>query len=411
MAVPTDRRSAGSGGARAARRGAAERALPAEGRLARRREQRAFSRGGPRVQVEEIQHSRLLVAIAATIDELGFEQSTVTRIAARAKVSRRTFYEFFENRETCLVALIDAVVERVERDLEAAGLEDLEWRERVRGGLWVILSFLEREPVLARIWVVHALHGGPETLERREQVLARLAAILDEGRREGPRGAECTLVTAEGLVGGALGVVYARLRSGDRRPLTDLLDELMGMIALQYLGARAARREQRRPAPEPAAHDASRAGWEVGAHAERDPLDEVKMRLTYRTARVLQCIADLPGGQQPGGRGERGDRRPGPDLKAFAAPGGCGSRGEHRRGPPLRRAERVDAHPTRPPGRAAAQRCGSRSESCGVMRIRADHLSAAWTPGIQRRFARARLRAHGLLANTGGHPVAAMSGR
>ena len=33
----------------------------------------------------------------------------------------------------------------------------------------------------------------------------------------------------------------------------------------------------------------------MSAHAERDPLDEVDMRLTYRTARVLQCIAELPG--------------------------------------------------------------------------------------------------------------------
>ncbi len=263
--------------------------------MARRREQRVSSRGAPRVQVEEIQQSRLLVAVAATIDELGFEQSTVTRIAARAKVSRRTFYELFENRETCLVALIDAVVERVERDLVAAGLEGLEWRERVRGGLWAILSFLEREPLLARIWVVHALHGGPQTLERRERVLARLAAILDEGRGEGTRGAECTLVTAEGLVGGALGVVYARLRSGDQRPLIGLLDELMGMIALQYLGPRAARREQRRPAPAPEPHRVPKAGWEVSAHAERDPLDEVNMRLTYRTARVLQGVQEHPG--------------------------------------------------------------------------------------------------------------------
>ncbi len=292
MAAPTDRRSASNGAATAARRGAAKRVLPGEGRLARRREQRVSSRGAPRVQVEEIQHSRLLVAVAATIDEFGFEQSTVTRIAARAKVSRRTFYELFENRETCLVALIDAVVERVERDLAAAGLEGLEWRERVRGGLWTILSFLEREPLLARIWVVHALHGGPQTLERREQVLARLAAILDEGRLEGPRGAECTLVTAEGLVGGALGVVCARLRSGDPGPLTGLLDELMGMIALQYLGARAARREQRRPAPTPPpiAHSPRPSVGE-----EKDPLDEVNMRLTYRTARVLEAVREHPG--------------------------------------------------------------------------------------------------------------------
>jgi len=143
--------------------------------------------------------------------------------------------------------------------------------------------------------VVHALQGGAQTLECRERVLARLAAVLDEGRGEGPRGAECTLVTAEGLVGGALGVVYARLRSSDPGPLTGLLDELMGMIALQYLGPRAARREQRRAAPAPAVHHAPKAGWEVGAHAERDPLDEVNMRLTYRTARVLEGVHERPG--------------------------------------------------------------------------------------------------------------------
>ena len=210
-------------------------------------------------------------------------------------------------------------MERVERDLAAAGLEGLAWRERVRGGLWAILSFLEREPLLARIWVVHALHGGPQTLERRERVLARLAAILDEGRLEGPRGAECTLVTAEGLVGGALGVVYARLRSGDQRPLTDLLDELMGMIALQYLGPRAARREQRRPAPAPlpVAHNRRPSMGE-----ERDPLDEVKMRLTYRTARVLEGVHQHPGASNRQVADSAGDQRPRSDLEVAAAPGG-----------------------------------------------------------------------------------------
>ena len=205
--------------------------------------------GAPRVHVEEIQRSRLLAAAAAVIDEVGYEQTSVQGIASRARVSRRTFYELFGNREACLVALLEEAAGRVERELEAAGVQGLGWRERVRGGLWAILSFLDGEPVLARICVVQALHGGPVVVECRERILARLAAVLDEGRREGARGGECTLVTAEGLVGGAFGVVYARLRSGDRRPLTGLLDELMGMIALQYLGARAARREQGRPAP------------------------------------------------------------------------------------------------------------------------------------------------------------------
>jgi AcrR family transcriptional regulator len=319
--------SARVGAARVARLRVSERVLPVERRRARGSERRVLPLEAPRVQVDEIQRSRLLVAAAAVIDELGYEQTSVARVTTRARVSRRTFYDLFGNREACLVALLDEVAGRVERELAAAGLEGLAWRERVRGGLWTILSFLDDEPVLARICVVQALHGGPGVLERREQILARLAAILDEGRQEGSRGGECTLVTAEGLVGGALGVVYARLRSGDPRPLTGLLDELMGMIALQYLGSRAARREQQRPTPPLVPRTASHGSTSARVGAERDPLDEVNMRLTYRTARVLECIAEL------GGRG------PGPSNRVVADSSGVSDPGQISK--LLRRLERL----------------------------------------------------------------------
>ena len=138
-----------------------ERPRPVERRRQRGPARPVLPLDAPRVQVDEIQRSRLLVAAAAVIDELGYEQTSVARITTRARVSRRTFYELFGNREACLVALLDEVAARVERELAAAGLEGLAWRERVRGGLWTILSFLDSEPVLARICVVQALHGGP----------------------------------------------------------------------------------------------------------------------------------------------------------------------------------------------------------------------------------------------------------
>jgi DNA-binding MarR family transcriptional regulator len=67
----------------------------------------------------------------------------------------------------------------------------------------------------------------------------------------------------------------------------------MGMIVLPYQGAAAARREQARPAPA-ARLDAPRTSTEV-APAVADPLGGVTMRLTYRTARVLEGIAEHPG--------------------------------------------------------------------------------------------------------------------
>ncbi len=254
----------------------------------------AVRRAQPREQVAEVQRSRLLVGAVGAIDEHGYVHTTVGHIAVRAGVSRRTFYELFADREACLAALFEDVVGMVEGELAAAGLAGLPWRERVRGGLWTILSFFDREPALARVCVVQVLRGGPGLLERRDEVLARLAAVLDEGRGEGARGAQCTALTAEGLVGAAFGIVYARLLRGERAPLTALFGELMGMMVLPYLGPAAARREQARPVPRLAAvAGVERAPVELGGG--RDPLAGTGMRLTYRTARVLGCIASQPG--------------------------------------------------------------------------------------------------------------------
>jgi AcrR family transcriptional regulator len=243
-------------------------------------------------QLVEIQRSRLLAGAVGAIEELGYASTTVEHITSRARVSRRTFYELFENREACLRALFDDVLGTIERELVAADLGGLGWRERVRGGLWVILSFFDREPALARVCVVQVLRGGEEVLGRREEVLARLAAMVTEGRRESARGRDCTALMAEGLVGAAFAIVHGRVLRETREPLTGLLGELMGLIVLPYMGAAAARRERTRAMP--AAKLATRKPAER-SRREVDPLQEVPMRLTYRTARVLECIAAYPG--------------------------------------------------------------------------------------------------------------------
>ncbi len=263
-------------------------------RSVRERPARIPSRGGLSTgQIVEIQRSRLLAGAVDAIEEFGYAQTTVAQITSRARVSRRTFYEMFDNREACLAELIEQVLAMIEDDLAHAGLDGLGWRERVRGGLWTIHAFFDREPALARVCVVHSQQGGPGVLARREEILGRLAGVLDEGRRESARAADCTPLTAEGLVGAALGIVYARLVRGERRPLTELTGELMGMIVLPYLGPAVARREQARPSPVPERATRRRSPGLLSVN--RDPLQEVPMRLTYRTARVLGCVAAQPG--------------------------------------------------------------------------------------------------------------------
>jgi AcrR family transcriptional regulator/DNA-binding MarR family transcriptional regulator len=254
-----------------------------------------------RGQMLEIQRARLRAGAINAIDELGYGRATVAEITARARVSRRTFYDLFANREACLAAILDDVAAVVEAELAAADLHGLPWRERVRKGLWTILAFLDREPVLARVCVVQALLADQTLLGRRDELLVRLAAVVDEGRLEGSQDAHWSSLTAEGLVGAAFAIVYARILHGGGEPLTGLTSELTGMIVLPYLGPAAARREQRRPAPSSAsAGSRVRSG---GPQSARDPLGDVSLRITYRTARVLDALAQLGGsGADPSNR-------------------------------------------------------------------------------------------------------------
>jgi AcrR family transcriptional regulator len=247
-------------------------------------------------QVSEIQRLRLLAAAVAVVDQLGYGNTTVTHITSRARISRRTFYELFENREDCLAGMFEYGIDLLGTELATVAPATLPWRERIRAGLWSILSFLDREPALARVCVVQTLRGDQQVLDRRTEVLAELASVVDDGRKMSSRGGNLASLTAEGLVGAAHAIVYARLLRREREPLTDLLGDLMGMIALPYLGSDVARREQVRavPTPEPSA-TRSEEGISEAFGAEGNPLEGIRMRVTYRTALVLQHIAERPG--------------------------------------------------------------------------------------------------------------------
>jgi AcrR family transcriptional regulator len=250
----------------------------------------------------------MLSAAAHVVGELGYGGMSVARVTARAGVSRRTFYELFEDREDCFLALFDDALARatqVGRDAVVTVGHD-GWRARVRAGLSALLQFVEDEPALGSLLVVDALGGGPRVLERRARTLDVLQGIVDGGHSEVKTGDGPPPLTAEGIVGAALSVIHARMldqavgpptngSSRSRRalePLTGLLNPLMGMIVMPYLGRAAAAKELARPAPE--THRSPKVSRAPRAPSH-DPLEGLDMRLTYRTLRVLSAIAAHPG--------------------------------------------------------------------------------------------------------------------
>jgi AcrR family transcriptional regulator len=251
---------------------------------------RERSTAGPRGGVTEIQRSRMLAAALEAVEEVGYGRMTVAQVIGRAKVSRKTFYDVFADREDCFLAALEQSVSQVGRAAREAYEREGVWREGIRAGLAELLVFLDADPALARLCLVEALGAGPRVLERRAEMLEELAELVDRGRFVTSAVREPPEVAAEGVVGAVFAVLHTRVLEGGGEPFTNLLGSLMNIVVLPYLGARAASRELTRPAPEPRQNGGPPPGGEI-----RDPLAGLNMRLTYRTVRVLVVIAQRPG--------------------------------------------------------------------------------------------------------------------
>jgi AcrR family transcriptional regulator len=237
-------------------------------------------------RVMEIQRARILGAMVEVCAERGAANVTVAHIVERAGVSRRTFYELYSDREACFLGAFDEGLTRASRYVLDSYDPQARWAERLRSTLTGLLTFLTYERGAGQLLIVGSLGAGASALERRGRVLAQMIALVDEGRSESKAGAELPPLTAEGIVGGVLSVLHARLLDIEGESLLALTGPLMSMIVLPYLGAVTARRELARPVPIPAG---------APAPVPADPLRDVHMRLTYRTVRVLMAVAARPG--------------------------------------------------------------------------------------------------------------------
>ena len=244
--------------------------------------------GLARTRVANIQRMRMLGAMVREISERGVANVSVGHVVARSGVSRRTFYEIFEDREDCFLAAFDDALKNVAATVILAYEKPGQWHQRVRAGLEALLECLDCDRAMARLLIAESLAAGPRALERRQSVLAHIIQVIDEGRPEAKGGESLPPLIAEGVVGGVLSVLYARLTETSKVSLLiELTGPLMGMIVLPYLGSAAARREIQRPVPK-----------QSGKHPQvrrNDPLHDLDMRLTYRTICVLGVVAEEPG--------------------------------------------------------------------------------------------------------------------
>jgi AcrR family transcriptional regulator len=198
--------------------------------------------GLPRTYVAENQRERLLNAVVEAVAEHGYAATTIGRIATAAKVSRKTLYEHFEDKEDCFLAAYAMVDAHVRHSMLAAPGAAEPWPQRVRARIAALLDSLARDPTVARFYLVEPLAAGGEVAARYRDAMQLLAEVLRPEPEPAGRDVE---VRDQALIGGVATLIVRRLNAGAADRLPELLPDLVELVLAPNLGREEARRQAR----------------------------------------------------------------------------------------------------------------------------------------------------------------------
>jgi AcrR family transcriptional regulator len=170
--------------------------------------------------------------MAEAVGERGYADITVRDVLVRARMSRRTFYELFDNRQQCFLAAYDEARAEFLGQLDRTRRPGEPWPDHASAVLFESLRFLATCPDVARLLVVEAVSAGAQGLERHELMMRELAERLAEsftGTRL-PLGSEQLRLRCEATIGALHRVVHARIVEGRTRELPQLTPQLMSVV-------------------------------------------------------------------------------------------------------------------------------------------------------------------------------------
>ena len=183
----------------------------------------------------EVHRLRLLAGLSAAVSERGYASTTIAHIVKHARVSKRTFYEHFADKEECFLALYAEATEILRKGVEHA-LETpaLSWQKQLETGLDAYLEALEENPALTRACLLEINAAGPRALELRLSGHAKFATLLrdfvERTRRKHPELRPLSRAMATAIVGGIDELLLANVEAGLKSRLAEIRETAVELL-------------------------------------------------------------------------------------------------------------------------------------------------------------------------------------
>ncbi|MEA2425967.1 MAG: hypothetical protein QOH13_2377 [Thermoleophilaceae bacterium] len=137
-------------------------------------------RGRHKLSAEDVsasQRHRLLRAMSECVGKDGYEATTVPRVVARARVSRNAFYEHFEDKADCFVAMCEQHSAELLGAVTALG-DRPDWLTALRDGVDIYLRWWQERPDYCRAFFVELPAAGPRALAGRDRAFEEFGAMF-----------------------------------------------------------------------------------------------------------------------------------------------------------------------------------------------------------------------------------------
>ena len=190
----------------------------------------------PPERVRQVQRERMLKAMSEVVARDGYAETTVRKLLAQAGLSRRTYYDLWEDKEDCYLDAYGEIAGQLTARAAAGFGQGDAPRARVRLAVEALVAFCVEEPDAACACIVEGLAAGQKArLERAkliEAIAATIAPALAELRPDGPN----PELTARATVGGILELLYGPLARRDIAALRRLAEEIGELPILLPMG-------------------------------------------------------------------------------------------------------------------------------------------------------------------------------
>lgn len=182
----------------------------------------------------QAQRARILDALAQVVAECGYQGASVGLVVARARVSRRTFYEQFDGLEDCFAGVLDLGTRMGPAVIAQAFARQQDWRDGMREALAALLMFFDSEPALTKMWFGEVLAAGGWALEHRERDIAKVQSMIVE-HWSSAASVRAEPVLARGVMGSVFDALTTHVVTAPPEPLITLLGPLMNLVVSPFL--------------------------------------------------------------------------------------------------------------------------------------------------------------------------------